>query len=322
MDLKIRCNLWPIIPVPSKATVTICHTQHPLHMSKQATLAACLALILAIVAAVFINRGRSGESASDKSPAAAKSESEQTAAAGGIATTRKAPPKPDRARGEIRHSELVDKYGESRTNLSKHITGNVIDLLQDTVEMGEMATSGQLAGAFGGQDAGLRMGLGRAGNELNLTEEQRGKAKALYAEFQKRQLEQSKESIDRLRKDPTAMMELMLASDAFARGQIDESEFKKIQQDSGKDLNGVLNPLDQRNFRGGRSMTRPSSAVSRPSLIRSRLTVWKSPSADKTRAIPQLRQTKDPSPTCPRWNWRSSIPPSSPSRRSPPASRA
>ena len=223
-------------------------------MSKQATLAACLALILAIVAAVFITRGRSGESASDKSPAAAKSESEQTAAAGGIATTRKAPPKPDRARGEIRHSELVDKYGESRTNLSKHITGNVIDLLQDTVEMGEMATSGQLAGAFGGQDAGLRIGLARVEKDLNLTDEQRGKAKALYGEFQKRQLEQSKESIERLRKDPTAMMELMLASDAFARGQIDESEFKKIQQDSGKDLNGVLNPLDQRNFRGGRPL--------------------------------------------------------------------
>lgn len=223
-------------------------------MSKQTTLAACLALILALVAAVFIARGRSGESASDKLTAAAKGGSDQASAAEGIASTRKAPAKAERARGELRHSELVEKYGESRTNLSKHITGNIIDLLQDTVEMGEMATSGQLAGAFGGQDAGLRMGLGRVGNELNLTEEQRGKAKALYAEFQKRQIDQSKETIERLRKDPTAMMELMLASDAFARGQIDEAEFKKLQQDSGKDLNGVLNPLDQRNFRGGRPL--------------------------------------------------------------------
>lgn len=222
-------------------------------MSKQATLA-CLALILAMVAAVFIARGRSGESASDKPSAAAKGGSDQASAAGGIASTRKAPAKAERARGELRHSELVEKYGESRTNLSKHITGNIIDLLQDTVEMGEMATSGQLAGAFGGQDAGLRMGLGRVGNELNLTEEQRGKARALYAEFQKRQIDQSKETIERLRKDPTAMMELMLASDAFARGQIDEAEFKKLQQESGKDLNGVLNPLDQRNFRGGRPL--------------------------------------------------------------------
>lgn len=254
MDFKNRCNLWRILPVLSKSIVAIRHTQHPLHMSTKATLAACLALILAIVAAVFITRGRSGESTSAKSPAAAKGGSDQAPATGGIASTRKAPAKSERDRREIRHSELVEKYGESRTNLSKHITGNIVDLLQDTVEMGEMATSGQLGGAFGGPDAGLRMGLGRVGNELNLTEDQRGKAKALYAEFQKRQIDQSKETIDRLRKDPTAMMELMLASDAFARGQIDEAEFKKLQQDSGKDLNGVLNPLDQRNFRGGRPL--------------------------------------------------------------------
>ena len=159
----------------------------------------------------------------------------------------------ERQRREAEASELVAKYGESRTNLSKHVTGNVVSLLDDAIQMGEMATTGRFGGPFGGRGA-WRMGLGRVANELNLTEEQQQKAGELYSEFQKRELAKSKEAVERLRKDPEALMKLMLASDAFARGEISEDEYKAAQNASGEDLNGILNPLNERNFRGGRPL--------------------------------------------------------------------
>lgn len=165
-----------------------------------------------------------------------------------------------RQREETANQELVAKYGESRTNLSKQITGNVIGLLDDALEMGEMAASGTFGGPFGGR-AGIRMGLGRVANDLNLTEEQQEKAATLYAEFQKRELEKSKQSVERLRKDPTPLVELMLASDAFARGEITEDEYRQLQNESGGELQGIVNPLNERNFRGGRPL-RDESFVS------------------------------------------------------------
>ena len=165
-----------------------------------------------------------------------------------------------RQREETANQELVAKYGESRTNLSKQITGNVIGLLDDALEMGEMAASGTFGGPFGGR-SGIRMGLGRVANDLNLTEEQQEKAATLYAEFQKRELEKSKQSVERLRKDPTPLVELMLASDAFARGEITEDEYRQLQNESGGELQGIVNPLNERNFRGGRPL-RDDSFVS------------------------------------------------------------
>jgi len=159
----------------------------------------------------------------------------------------------ERQRREAEASDLVAKYGESRTNLSKHVTGNVVSLLDDAIQMGEMAANGRFGGPFGGR-GGLRMGLGRVANDLNLTEEQQQKAGELYSEFQKRELAKSKEAVERLRKDPEALMKLMLASDAFARGEISEDEYKAAQNASGEDLNGILNPLNERNFRGGRPL--------------------------------------------------------------------
>jgi hypothetical protein len=94
----------------------------------------------------------------------------------------------------------------------------------------------------------------RVSNELNLTEEQQQKAGELYSEFQKRELAKSKEAVERLRKDPETLMKLMLASDAFARGEISEADYKAAQNASGEGLNGILNPLNERNFRGGRPL--------------------------------------------------------------------
>jgi RNA polymerase sigma factor (sigma-70 family) len=222
-------------------------------MTKKTAITAGVALLLAGAGAVaYINRSPEGEEqagkASGKSPGSSSGSSLAPVADDNAKATRSRP------RDPAENSDFIAKYGEARTNLSKHVAGNVISLLEDAVEMGEMASSGAIGNAFGGPRAGVRMGLGRIGNELELTEEQQTKAGELYAEFQKRELERSKDTLGRLKKDPTALMQLMLASDAFSRGEITEDQYKELQTSSGEDLKGVLNPLDRENFRGGKPL--------------------------------------------------------------------
>ena len=222
-------------------------------MTKKTAITAGVALLLAGAGAVaYINRSPEGEENAAKAPG--KSAGSPSGSLSPVDDTPAKAAARSRPRDPAENPEFVAKYGEARTSLSKHVAGNVISLLEDAVEMGEMASSGGLANAFGGPRAGVRMGLGRIGNELALTEEQQTKAGELYAEFQKRELERSKETIGRLKKDPTALMQLMLASDAFSRGDITEDQYKELQTSSGEDLKGVLNPLDRENFRGGQPL--------------------------------------------------------------------
>ena len=223
-------------------------------MTKKTAITAGVALLLAGAGAVaLLNNKNEAGSASAGDPASGKSSASSSGLAPADSSTARASSR-SREPENSRTSDLVAKYGEARTNLSKHVAGNVISLLEDAVEMGEMASSGAIGNAFGGPRAGVRMGLGRIGNELELTEEQQTKAAELYAEYQKRELERSKETIGRLKKDPTALMQLMLASDAFSRGEINEDQYKELQTASGEDLKGVLNPLDRENFRGGQPL--------------------------------------------------------------------
>jgi RNA polymerase sigma factor (sigma-70 family) len=222
-------------------------------MTKKTALTAGAVLLLAGAGAVALINNRPAETADSDSPASGKSTGPSSSTLAPVEdasarSTRRAP------RDPAENPDLVNQYGEARTNLSKHVAGNVISLLEDAVEMGEMASSGDIASAFGGPRAGLRMGLGRVGRDLELTEDQQNQAAELYADFQKRELERSKETIDRLKKDPTALMKLMLASDAFSRGEITEEQYKELQTASGEDLQGVLNPLDRENFRGGQPL--------------------------------------------------------------------
>jgi hypothetical protein len=102
------------------------------------------------------------------------------------------------------------------------------------------------------------MGLGKLGRDLNLTDEQKEKAGALYADFQKREIEKAKASVELMKKDPTSLMQILLASDSFSRGKMTEAEYKETQTASANDLKGVMNPLDRRNFRAGKPTSDPT----------------------------------------------------------------
>lgn len=220
-------------------------------MTKKASITAGAALLLAGAGAVaLINRADEPPPAEQASenvrPAPARSE---RSGPGSPRATEAARARP---RDPAENPEFVGKYGEARTNLSKFVANNVIELLDDALSMGEMATSG-LGGAFG-QRGALQMALGGLAGQLELDEEQRRQAEALVADFQQRELARTKSAVDTLRNDPEALMRMMLASDAYSRGEITEDEYKALQERAQTDLAGIINPLDRQNFQGGRPL--------------------------------------------------------------------
>lgn len=218
-------------------------------MTKKTTIAATAALFLAGAGAVVLIKKDAPSKTASGDAAGGRPARPQASEASSLSSNNSRA----RERDHVRYPDLTERYGESRTNLAKHVSTNVIGLLEDAVGMMEMASSGQLGG-FGGGGMGLRAALGRNYNQLNLSEDQQTAAAALYADFQKREMERAKDSIGKLKEDPTALMRLMLASDSFKRGELSEEEYKAMQAESGSDLAGVMNPLDRNNFRGGQPM--------------------------------------------------------------------
>lgn len=218
-------------------------------MTKKTSIAATAALLLAGAGAVILIKKDDSPQTASGSPAEGRPARPQVSETSGLTPNNSRA----RERDPVRYPDLAERYGESRTNLAKHVSSNVIDLLEDAVGMMEMATSGQLGG-FGGGGMGLRSALGQGYNQLNLTEDQQAAAAELYADFQKREITRSKETIGKLKEDPASLMRLMLAGDAFKRGELSEADYKSLQAESGSDLAGVMNPLDRNNFRGGKPM--------------------------------------------------------------------
>lgn len=216
-------------------------------MNQRTLIAIGVALLVAATGAVFFINRDTGDDPGKSVDSADRTGNK----AGGLAPAADAPrPARSKARQAGDHSHLVEKYGEARTNLSRHVAGNVVSLIEDGVAMGEMASGGPLGAAMGGGRGMLGMSLGGLQRDLNLSDEQREKAAAILEDYQKRELARSKETIEQLKKDPTSLMELMLAGDAHSRGQLSEDEFNQVKSSAGSNLQGVFNPMDQNSLRG------------------------------------------------------------------------
>lgn len=163
---------------------------------------------------------------------------------------------------EAREAELVSEYGEARTNLSRHVTENVIEIFDDVLEMGEMMIG------FTAEE-GSRFAADAALNRLDieLTDEQGEKALELYGDYQRRELEKTRDAVDKLRDEPTLLMSLMLASDAHSRGELGEDDYRAIQEANAAGLEGVINPLDRGNFRGNQDPLRDDTFVAEFSAL-------------------------------------------------------
>lgn len=214
-------------------------------MSRKFLVSASLILVLLAVVAVGIvlsgsSGGEDGADAAGSAPARGGSESSTRAFGGDNAGA----PKTER---RFRDAGFVERYGEAKTNLARQVSGNVVSLLDDAVQMGEMMLEGR--GPGGGNRWQLRR-LTR-GAEIELDESQRERAETLLEDYRRRELDRSRRTIDDLRRDPENLMALVLAGDARARGEISEDEYAAQQQSNADALSDVINPLDRDNFRGG-----------------------------------------------------------------------
>lgn len=223
-------------------------------LNKSTAIAGSLVLAAGIAAILLIQQqGGTDRQSPDRDKAA---QTRTKASASGSDESNASPTGRSRTRAVSKDQELVMKYGESRTNLSRHVSNNVISILDDAVQMGDLMISGQ-SGAFGGRNT-LGMALGALNQKLALTEEQKDKAAGLLTDFRKRQQEETKKAVAQLKKDPTTLMKLILGSDANARGEITDEEYKRLQAESGKELKGIINPLDRRNFGGASPLRDPA----------------------------------------------------------------
>lgn len=118
--------------------------------------------------------------------------------------------------------DLAQKYGESRTNLSRHVVDGFLGLLDEILLMGESADE---LGMMAGMKQGGFSDLGDLPEKLNLTDAQRTAAAKLVSENQKRHMEELRKLSAALRKEPRPLVELVLAGDAAARKQIPQEEY-------------------------------------------------------------------------------------------------
>lgn len=225
------------------------------YIMKQKSPLAIIAIVLVVAAIIIaISISRKSDSQTDQQAA----DPSRRASVGASASGESDPAAKEerlarrRERENEVQAELISEYGESRTHLARTVANNVVGLFEDVVAMGEMMTKGE--SPFGGPRAAMNMALGGLNRRLELSDEQSSQAAELFNNHQKRQIEETKGLITKMKQDPSSVMKLMLASDEFTRGNMSEEEFQRIQQQAGQDLQGAVNPLDHENFRGGQPL--------------------------------------------------------------------
>jgi len=124
---------------------------------------------------------------------------------------------------------LTEKYGDSRTKLSKKVTEDISKMLGDALDLADMGS--KLAG--GQSAAGMASGQATdaLARELGLTDEQKAKAAEIVAKRVSERFDAVRELSSVMNDDPSAMMETILAGDAFSKGKITQEEYDEISAD-------------------------------------------------------------------------------------------
>lgn len=188
---------------------------------KTATTAAAL-LLLAGVAAIAVpaltkdRNAPSPASASASASAPATTGDTTTGADAGGATTTRAKAK------NAATARLSEKYGDSRTKLAGHITTELMGMADDLLVIMDLAEKSSLGEAMFNDPFEA---LGVVKDSITLTDEQKTKITELQAASTKRQADEARKTVGDLKRQPELLMEALLLSDAFKRGEITHEEF-------------------------------------------------------------------------------------------------
>ena len=131
--------------------------------------------------------------------------------------------KSSKPRPESAWAKLTEKYGDGRTKLSKKVTEDISKVMDDAVELADMGS--QLAGGKTASEMTATQAVNSLSSQLGLTDEQKAKATEIVKKRVTKRMDAMKELGSAMRDDPSAMMETILAGDAFSRGAISEEEY-------------------------------------------------------------------------------------------------
>lgn len=189
---------------------------------KKITIAAGLLLVTVGVAvyALRANDGAQAQAPSEPLPATPVAQAPATANSGAAtaASDSKAKPREGGA-----WSRLTEKYGGTRTNLSRKVTTDIADVLDQTLELADIGA--QMGGSETLVQAASKETLRSIATQLNLTEEQKAKATGLIEGAMEKRMGAVKELATAMRDDPESMMEMLLAGDAVSRNEMTQAEY-------------------------------------------------------------------------------------------------
>lgn len=123
-------------------------------------------------------------------------------------------------------AQLTEKYGDGRTKLSRKITQDMSSLLMDALQLADMGAS--LGGAASAKELAIRQTTNALASRLGLSDEQKEQAAAIIEARVSQRMNAVAELAETLQKDPTNMMETILAGDALQRGEITQQEYDTI----------------------------------------------------------------------------------------------
>lgn len=131
--------------------------------------------------------------------------------------------KSSKLRPESAWAKLTEKYGDGRTKLSKKITEDISKVMDDAVELADMGS--QLVDGKTASELAATEAVNSLSSQLGLTDEQKVNATEVVQKRVTERMDAMKELSAAMRDDPSAMMETILAGDAFSRGAISEEEY-------------------------------------------------------------------------------------------------
>lgn len=207
-------------------------------MKQKSPLIIGIALLL-LAAAIFFysTQGKKKQGDSNQPLAAGTMQAGESPQAGGVAGTTTSSVSRD---GDATMAALTEKYGDGRTKLSKKIALDMAGLMKDALELADLGAA--MGGSASAKDLAIKQTTDALATRLKLTEEQKAEVKGIVEKRIENRIAAANDLAAALEKDPSAMMETILAGDAFKRGEITQEEYdatSKETLDSMKQVSGL-----------------------------------------------------------------------------------
>jgi hypothetical protein len=123
-------------------------------------------------------------------------------------------------------ARLAEKYGPEKMALSSKITSNLTSVINDGIELANIAARN--SGSSSIAEAASKEILRNAAGRLALTEDQQAQAGGVIQSAVNRRLLAVSDLTHAMSTEPTQIMEMLLAGDALARGQLSQADYDNI----------------------------------------------------------------------------------------------